>query len=155
LLKLNTRYRYAADKDMVLRLLDAGVRFHHLNEVLAVFGVDGSNLSVHAGVAQEIESIRLLHGAWRWRPLRALAFGARRFERLLHGGYKKTDFQYRYALNEQPLYADFVARDLGGRYSLADTEGRAERLGVNELVNDPVPAHATAPVTLANQSNNT
>ena len=127
-LKLDSAYRYAADKELVLRLLDGGARFAHLPEVLAVFGVDGNNLSTHARMEQEAETIRLAYGAFRWRPLRTLALGARRIERAWRGGYGRTDFRYQYALDEVPHYADYQARAVGGRYTLADTEGRAQRL---------------------------
>ena len=127
-LKLDSAYRYAADKELVLRLLDGGARFAHLPEVLAVFGVDGNNLSTHARMEQEAEVIRLAYGAFRWRPLRTLALGARRIERAWRGGYGRTDFRYQYALDEVPHYADYQARAVGGRYTLADTEGRAQRL---------------------------
>ncbi len=131
LLKLDSRYRYAADKDLVLRLLTAGVRFRHLPVVLSVFGVDGTNLSTHPGMAEEAERIRLAYGAFRWRPLRALAFGARRAERLVRGCYRKVDLQYRYALDEVPRYAVFESRRLGARYALSDIEGSAEQIGAN------------------------
>lgn len=130
LLKLDSRYRYAADKDLVLRLLTAGARFHHLPLVLSTFGIDGTNLSTHLGMAQEAESIRLAYGAFHWRPLRALAFGARRGERLLRGCYRKVDIQYRYAMDELPRYAVFQARQLGTRYALSDTEGNADQMNV-------------------------
>ena len=129
-LKFDSRYRYAADKELVLRLLDGGARFAHLPEVLSVFGVDGNNLSMHARMEQEAEAIRLAYGGFRWPPLRALAVGARRVERAWRGGYRRTDFRYQFALDEVPHYADYQARALGGRYTLAVTEGRAERLDV-------------------------
>jgi len=128
LLALDIRYRYAADKDLVLRLHDAGARFVHVPEVLSVFGVDGHNLSTHGGMEQEAEVIRLTYGALRWRPLRAVAVGARRLERALRGGYRRSDLQYRWALDEVPHYAEYMARGLGGRYTLADVQGQAERL---------------------------
>jgi glycosyltransferase involved in cell wall biosynthesis len=129
LLKLDSRYRYAADKDLVLRLMAAGVRLQHLPLVLAVFGIDGSNLSTHARMEEEAEAVRLAYGGLRWRPLRALALAGRRVERLLNGSYRALDIEYRYALDEVPHYARFRARGLGGRYTLADTAGRAERVG--------------------------
>jgi glycosyltransferase involved in cell wall biosynthesis len=126
LLQLDTRYRYAADKDLVLRLLAAGARFHHLPVVLSAFGIDGTNLSTHQGMAQEAEAVRLAFGAFRWRTLRALAFGARRAERLLRGCYGKTNMEYSYAIDELPRYARFEVKRLGSRYSLFDAEGIAE-----------------------------
>ena len=129
LLKLDSRYRYAADKDLVLRLLARGVRFKHLPQVLALFGVDGHNLSTHERMAQEAEQVRLEHGGLRWRPARALALAGRRLERWCRGSYRAQDFEDRYALDEVPHYAQFRARGIGGRYSLSDTQGRAERVG--------------------------
>jgi glycosyltransferase involved in cell wall biosynthesis len=128
LLRLDDRFRYAADKDLVLRLHDAGVRFLHVPEVFSMFGVDGGNLSTHPGMEQEAEAIRLANGALRWRPARMLALGARRVERALRGSYRRTDLRYRFALDEVPHYADFQAHGLGGRYTLADIEGKAVRI---------------------------
>lgn len=128
LLTLDARYRYAADKALVLGLLDAGARFAHLPEVLALFGVDGNNLSTHPRMHEEAEAIRLAHGAFRLKPLRLLASAGRRTERLLRGAYRPSDLRYRYALDEVPNYADYHARRVGGRYTLADTTGHAVRL---------------------------
>jgi glycosyltransferase involved in cell wall biosynthesis len=91
LLQLDASLRYAADKDLVLRLMQHGVRFMHLPHVLALFGIDGTNLSTHANMALEAEAVRLRHGGLRWRPLRGLAYGGRRLERLLRGAYGSTD----------------------------------------------------------------
>ena len=135
-LRLDSRLRYAADKDLVLRLSAAGAKFSHLPEVLSVFGVDGSNLSAHAGMAREAELVRLAHGGFRWKPLRWSALAGRRVERLARGAYRPVEFRYRYALDEIPNYADYHAAGLGGRYSLADTSGRARR--VDGLPGDPV-----------------
>ena len=128
LLRLDSQYRYAADKDLVLRLQAAGARFHHMDDVLSVFGVDGSNLSTHDGMTREAEAVRLAHGGFRWRPLRVLPALARRVERLARGGYARVDLQYRYALDEVPHYQDYLARGLSGRYHLGQTEGQAQAL---------------------------
>jgi glycosyltransferase involved in cell wall biosynthesis len=141
-LKLDSRYRYAADKDLVLRLQAAGARFHHLNEVLSIFGVDGSNLSTHPKMQEEAEAVRLAYGGFRFKPLRALALAGRRVERLLRGSYRPLDVEYRFALDEVPQYAHYRARQLGGRYSLADVQGRADRihppaLGAVDVTREP------------------
>jgi hypothetical protein len=128
LLRLDSTLRYAADKDLVLRLLQHGVRFLHLPQVLALFGIDGNNLSTHANMAREAEAVRLRHGSLRWRPLRALAYGGRRVERLLRGAYASADVNYHFALDEIPHYAAFRAEGIGGRYSLSQTTGRAVRV---------------------------
>jgi glycosyltransferase involved in cell wall biosynthesis len=128
LLRFDSQLRYAADMDMVLKLDAAGVKFRHLPEVLSMFGVDGSNLSTHAGMQAEAEALRLAHGGFRAKPLRALPLMVRRLERLARGAYGRRDFEYEFALDEVPNYARYRATALGGRYSLADTQGKAERL---------------------------
>ena len=137
LLRLDSRLRYAADKALVLHLLDEGARFHHLPEVLSVFGIDGSNLSTHRGMEQEAEAVRLAHGAYRWRPLRAAAIAGRRIERLLRGAYRTSDLHYRYAIDEVPNYVEYFARGLGGRYSLQDTQGRAQIVATPAMAGQP------------------
>ena len=124
LLQFDTRYRYAADKDLVLRLLAAGAVFRHIREYWSVFGVDGNNLSTHARMQTEAEQVRLVHGALRLKPLRQLALAGRRVERLLRGAYRRDAIAYRFALDETPRYVELQAHDLGGRYSLADVKGR-------------------------------
>lgn len=125
LLQFDTRYRYAADKDMVLRLLAAGAVFRHVREYWSIFGVDGNNLSTHARMQTEAEQVRLAHGALRLKPLRQLALAGRRVERLLRGAYRRDAIVYRFAVDETPRYVELQAHGLGGRYSLADVEGRA------------------------------
>ena len=134
LLTFDSRWRYAADKDLVLRLEARGVKFRHLPEVLSIFGVDGSNLSTHPRMQQEAEALRLQHGGYRLKPLRGLPLMARRLERLLRGAYGRHDIDYQFALDEVPHYATYRARELGGRYSLTDTTGRAERLDASTQV---------------------
>jgi glycosyltransferase involved in cell wall biosynthesis len=132
-LKLDSRFRYAADKDLILRLLARGVRFQHLPEVLSVFGVDGSNLSAHPQMEQEAEAVRLAFGGFAWRPARLLAYTGRRVERLVRGAYWRVDLRYRYALDEAPHYADYLAENLGGRYALTQTRGSALRIDSDDL----------------------
>jgi glycosyltransferase involved in cell wall biosynthesis len=128
LLRLDSRYRYAADMDLVLRLQAEGVRFAHLAEPLALFGIDGSNLSTHEGMAKEAEALRLAYGGLRHKPLRALPLAMRRVERLWRGAYRKETVEYRFALDEQPQYKGFRSTGLGGRYSLDNTKGSAEEV---------------------------
>jgi glycosyltransferase involved in cell wall biosynthesis len=120
LLRFDDGLRYAADKDLMLRLYDAGVPIVHVPRVLAVFGIDGSNLSTHAQMEVEAEAVRRRHGAWGSQAMRRLLLLGRTAERLVSGGYARRDFDYRYAIDERPTYRDFEARLLGGRYSLAD-----------------------------------
>jgi glycosyltransferase involved in cell wall biosynthesis len=120
LLRFDDNLRYAADKDLMLRLHDAGVAIAHVPRVLAIFGIDGHNLSTHPQMADEVEQVRRRHGALASPALRRLVMLGRTAERLLSGGYARRDFAYRYAVDEQPRYCELQARRLGGRYSLAD-----------------------------------
>ena len=120
LLRFDAGLRYAADKDLMLRLHAAGVPIVHVPRVLAVFGVDGSNLSTHSQMEAEVELVRSRHGALPSRALRRLVMLGRTAERLVRGGYRRHDFAYRYAIDEIPVYHDITARRLGGRYMLAD-----------------------------------
>ncbi len=120
LLGFDIQLKYASDKDLLLRLADAGVRIVHLPQTLALFGIDGNNLSTHPQVAQEGELVRLRHGAWRLKWLRHAVLVARRVERLLAGAYVRRDFSYQFASDEVPHYQQFSAQSVGGRYALSD-----------------------------------
>jgi len=126
LLFLDARYRYAADKALLLSLSRLGIVIARLREYLALFGIDGTNMSTHAAAESEAEAIRLANGAFRLRILRKCALGARRVERLLSGGYRRCRVRYSYALDAVPSYADFEVEGLGGRYTLSDTCGRLD-----------------------------
>ncbi|MDD5332955.1 MAG: glycosyltransferase family 2 protein [Rhodoferax sp.] len=128
LLRLDSQYRYAADKDLILRVAAAGTVIKHIPEYLSVFGIDGSNLSTHPEMAKEVEKIRRQFGAFRSKSLRQLIMLGRRIERLFSGGYRSETICYRYAVDETPRYVEVVATRLGGRYSLADLEGRADEV---------------------------
>ncbi len=126
-LRLDTRYRYAADKELLLRLLAQSVEVRHLPELLSIFGIDGCNMSTHAGMEREAEEIRLAYGGFRVRAMRSLPLLCRRVERLLRGAYVAKPLSYRFAIDEAPRYAEFQAVGLGGRYTLARPRGRVEK----------------------------
>ena len=127
-LKLNSRLRYAADKELLLKLAAAGTVIRHLPDYLAIFGVDGTNLSTHPRAREESEQIRAAYGAFRSQALRRMALACRRLERLLRGGYRFDPISYLYAVDDVPRYVEYSVAKLGGRYSLSDTEGRADRV---------------------------
>ena len=120
LLKLDPSLRYAADKDMLLRLEAHGVRIRRLPHYVALFGIDGTNLSAHAQVAAEAELVRRRHGAFGNPLARRTVLALRRAERLLSGGYVRRSTDYRFALDEVPNYLDVKATRIGGRYALND-----------------------------------
>ena len=120
LLKFDLALHYAADHDLMLRLAAHGVRMHHLAEYLALFGIDGGNLSGHAGMLQETVSVQSCHGGIAPRWARRLVFSGRSVERLLSGAYRSQSVSYRFARDEMPQYQLFEAAALGGRYALSD-----------------------------------
>lgn len=112
LLKLDVRYHYSADADLVLHLLSNGVRIKHLNEVLSLFQVvPGENLSSHDAMYIETELIRQKHGACSWRVVRWLVAQLRRVKRLVHGCYFfLEEIRYVYAFLGKGNYEMICAR---------------------------------------------
>lgn len=119
-LDFDTRLRYAADKDLMLRLAARGVHIRHLPQYLALFGVDGSNLSSHEGMLKEAHAVRQRHGAFASPLLRLAVLALRRSERLCRGAYFRRSLNYAFATDEVPHYKDQQASHVGGRYTLAD-----------------------------------
>jgi glycosyltransferase involved in cell wall biosynthesis len=128
LLHLDSRYRYAADLDLMLRLAEAGTKIARIPDYLAIFGIDGGNLSARPRMELETESIRLAHGAFRSRALRQLVLSGRHLERLIRGGYRRQSIRYHYATDELPRYVLIEANQIGGRYNLADIAGRTNAM---------------------------
>jgi glycosyltransferase involved in cell wall biosynthesis len=120
LLILDSKYRYAADKELILRLAASGCVIAHIPKYLSIFGIDGTNLSTHQQMEIEAEKIRIAFGGMRYRPLRKLVMVGRSLERLIRGAYWRTPITYRYARNEIPQYLEISADKLGGRYTLQD-----------------------------------
>lgn len=120
LLKLDSSYRYAADKDLILRLSDNGVAFSHIPEYLSIFGVDGTNLSTHSKMEDEIEIIRQRNGAFKSQFLRRLVMSGRYCERLLSGAYWPASIEIDYVVDENSKSIRIKSGLTSGRYSLDD-----------------------------------
>jgi glycosyltransferase involved in cell wall biosynthesis len=120
LLRFDTSLRYASDKDLLLKLVGAGARIAHVPEYMALFGIDGNNLSTHPQMQLEAEAVRQRHGAFGNQGLRQIVLAGRRLERLLSGGYAKQSLVYAYATDELPRYKEVTAKRVGGRYALSD-----------------------------------
>ena len=120
-LKLDSQYKYAADKDLILRIASYGAVIGHIPEYLSIFGIDGTNLSTHPQMKQEVEKIRLAFGAFRCIAFRKILMLGRSIERFLIGGYRRSSITYSYAIDEVPHYLEVKATYLGGRYNLWDT----------------------------------
>lgn len=120
LLRLDAQYRYAADMDLMLRLLAAGKKVRHLPVYLSLFGVDGGNLSStqSLNMEAEAESIRRRYGAWL-KPLRPAARLLRCLERFARGCYRSEIFSYDFALDEQPAFKRIPPTRIGFRFTYA------------------------------------
>lgn len=88
-LRLDEKYRYAADLDLILRLLETGRFVAHLDAYLGLFCVHGGNLSVEkaADMEEEVETIRRRHGALP-RAFRPAIRLLRVVEKTLNGCYR-------------------------------------------------------------------
>lgn len=115
-LQLDIRYRYAADMDLVLRLLESGIRYRKIDEYLGVFMIDGSNLSCHPKMLAEAGDIQQRFGAFRSPLLRKAVTTARYIERLLTGSYRKVDVGYPFAQDERPTYRTISGSRIPGSY---------------------------------------
>jgi hypothetical protein len=121
LLKLDSTLRYAADKELMLRLHSSGVKIAHTRRVLSLFGVDGANLSGHPDMAIEAEAVRQRYGALP-RTLRPILRLGRLIERGARGHYLRRAVEYKYAIDEQPIYRDVFAHSVGTRYAISSSQ---------------------------------
>lgn len=115
-LRLDTRYRYAADMDLMLRLLESGHHYYKADDYLSVFTMDGTNLSCHPKMLAETDDIQQRYGAFRAPLLRKLVTTGRYVERLLAGSYHKVDVSYAFAQDERPTYQTISGKGVPGSY---------------------------------------
>ena len=118
LLKFGVSLRYAADTDLVLRLLQAGVRTYQGCRYLSLFGVHADNLSTHDQMQKETREVQLVHNALSFAWQRQFVVTMRRFERLIRGCYRRVSLSYDYSLNEIPEYQHIDAENVGGRFDI-------------------------------------
>lgn len=118
LLRFDRQLRYAADADLMLRVLADGRTYLRLPDYLSLFMLDGSNLSCSPRMLEEMAAVQARHGAAR-SPLqrRAILLG-RAFEKLLSGAFASTDLSYRFAVDESPRYREVAARGVPARFRI-------------------------------------
>jgi hypothetical protein len=116
LLKIDSSFRYSADADFVLRLLDAGVRFGRIDDYLSLFGVGGDNLSFSREMDEESEAVKSKYGRSPYPLARKAWMACRHGERLMRGCYRREDVTYAYAINERPEYEKREASRLNPRF---------------------------------------
>lgn len=109
--------RVAADVALVLSLLDKGRKVHHLAEYLALFVIDGNNLSLSPLGTDERADLR--SGG---RLGGALASSARRVEKAARGCYRRRPLAYEWAVDERPTYRRFTYDRAPTRFEWARAE---------------------------------
>lgn len=120
ILRLNTTYRYAADMDLVLRLLHNEARGLFLrNPCLSLFSITNKNLSLDHGMIRETLAIRNHYGWPGPNSLRSLALIPRVLERVLGGCYRPVSLEYDYALDETPRYRHITAHGVPARFHIS------------------------------------
>jgi len=117
LLRLDDQYRFSADAELVLRLLEAGVSFGHLDDTLALFEVGGQNLSFRPEMIGEGNRIKQRYGRFRHPWLRKLVLTGRYGERFLAGCYRKANLIYEYCLNERGETKTIEVSGVGTRFN--------------------------------------
>lgn len=110
ILRLDETYRYAADMDLILRLIEDGRQCHYIDTYLALFMFDGTNLSCHDEMPEEIAALQRKHGGYRQAWLRNAVRGFRNLERLVSGSYRRSAVAYDYAVDDVPTYRHVTAR---------------------------------------------
>jgi glycosyltransferase involved in cell wall biosynthesis len=98
LLVLDSRYRYAADLALMLKLLEAGVRWRKIDGYLSLFAFDGSNLSCSPKMLKETDEI--VASASGPRMPHVAARTARIVMRAARGCYMRANLSYCYTINE-------------------------------------------------------
>lgn len=116
ILNLDRRYRYAADMDLILRLLESNVRIAKLDDYLAAFMLDGENLSCHQGMLDETSEIQRRHGGFNSKMARRLIMCGRYVERFVSGSYRAVNISYAFCVDEVPNYKWIAGRLVPGSY---------------------------------------
>jgi glycosyltransferase involved in cell wall biosynthesis len=118
-LRFDPGLRYAADMELILSLLKKNCRFLHLKEYLSLFGIDGTNLSIHKKMKEETTRIKKKYGGGREKIFEMGLLAMRRAERLVRGGYRRVNLEYRVAMDEIPNYRLIRCLKVGGRYTIS------------------------------------
>lgn len=116
LLKFDDTLRYAADMDLVLRLLRAGAKWKRIDRYISLFGYDGGNLSCSPRMLEETELLRLRHGASTSALKRRAYWAGRAVERLATGCYLPARIRYDFATDAVPSYRSVGSQLVSFRY---------------------------------------
>lgn len=119
LLVFDTVYKAAGDMDLILKLLSSGKKVEHMPEYLALFGVDGSNLTVSLGstMNDETREIQKKYGGFGITSLRKAVKGLRFLERAFTGCYLPDDVSFAFVENETAELRTVSAKSLSFRFT--------------------------------------
>ncbi len=123
-LVFNPARRVAGDIELVLSLLQKRRKAHHLTRYLALFAIDGGNLSLSPEGRQERDEIKV-HTVGTAAGVAGAA--ARRIEKVLRGCYRRLPVEYDWTEDERPTYRRFS-------YDHAPTRFEWARPGAGQLL---------------------
>lgn len=116
-LRLDKQYRYAADMDMVLRALKAGVNYGQIDDYLSLFAVErGRNLSFSPKMKSETEAIQKIWGAFPSKIMRIAVRRLRWVHKAIRGCYGARPVSYCYTEDETLGGRNYEYKNLGFRY---------------------------------------
>ena len=115
-LRLDEQYKHAADKDVVLRLIQRGYTFRHIPAFLSLFTI-GENIGMDPLAQQEGLDVHMRHGGTRSTTVRAFVANTRKCEKLLRGCYRRPDLSYDYVLDDTPTYRHVMKKGVHARLS--------------------------------------
>jgi hypothetical protein len=133
LLRFNPAYKLAGDMDVVLSLLECGLKVMHIPAYLALFTAGRGNLSTLPLMETETLAIRRAHGAMPGRLTQRLVMCGRYLERGVRGCCRPADLTFRFALDEKPTYRTVVAKRVGWSFS-HERAGHQVRRMAHEVV---------------------
>lgn len=117
-LQFDKSLRFAADADMLLRLLRAKRPHERIDKYLSLFMLDGSNLSCSPQMLKEIALVQALHGGANFRWQRKFFLLGRVFERLMIGSFLRTKLSFKFAIDELPNYREIHTQSVGANFRI-------------------------------------
>jgi glycosyltransferase involved in cell wall biosynthesis len=103
-LRFNPAFRYAADMELMLRLLRSGASVHYTPRPLSLFAIGESNLSRSETMTTETVKIQDMFTACRRKFPRPFWNTLRLIEKTIHGCYTPRYTSYQYAIDDVPTY---------------------------------------------------
>lgn len=103
-LRLDESFRYAADMDLILRLLESRARWFQIDKYLSLFGYDGNNLSCSPEMTTETEAVRHRHSKVRSSILNRINKVQRILRKMARGCYLPAPVTYDFAVSPLPDY---------------------------------------------------